>query len=334
MPQGKVNAVGGPDARGGDRTELQKWTSPCDAREALALWAEAFGEAEAALEAPQLDGSEAGENLDLLFALREDGVLVGTLHATISRENPALCGLSGMCVAPEYRGRGLAGRLLGDMLKELSARGVRTAFLGTDNPVAARLYRRFGFSFLPGSNVMARYMGDGAADGEFRRFGWAEGPFRLEEGSPKARIPLIPLALHRGSQLLLDANAGLLSCAEVTQRSCMGLYPKYAAIRQAGGAFFCAWDAAGTLGAVASALPIGEGVRADFFCCDAFYPAVSGLLSMCEARFGAVSLWIARDDAGKRNCVEQLGYRPAGERLLPVGRLCVPCVSYERPQRR
>ena len=310
--------------------ELLKRMSPCDAGEALALWEAVFGAAEAALEAPQLDGSEAGENLDMLFELRDAGKLIGTVHATIPRERGAMCGLSGMCVASEYRGRGLARRLFGGMLEELEGMGVEAFWLGTDNPAAARLYAKFGFSFLPGSNVMARFPRGDAAAFDRGTFGRAILPFRPEEGAPGARVPLIPLALRRGNQFLLDANAGLFSSAWVTQRSCMGLYPKYEAIRAAGGAFFCAWDAAGTLGAVASAVPGARGARADFFCCESFYPSIPELLRRCEARFGALSLRLSPDDAGKRACAEGLGYRPAGEETVAACRLRVPCVVYCR----
>ena len=307
--------------------DLERVCSPCDGAEALALWAQIFGEAEAALEAPQIDGSEADENADLLLLLRDGAKLAGTLHATIPRAAPGLCGLSGMCVAPEYRGRGLAKRLLDAMLRELDAAGVEATFLGTDNPAAAGLYAAFGFAFLPGSNVMARYGRGGARAFDERTYGAPRRRFDLREGSPGMRIPLVPLALRRGGPLLMDCNAPLFSSAAVTQRSCMGLYPRYAAIRGRGGAVFGAW-ADGVLGAVASVAPTPEGPRADFFCCEAFLPSVPLLLAQCRARFGALRLQIAAGDAGKRALVEALGFRPGETSLLAFDWLRTPVVTY------
>ena len=308
---------------------LERVCAPCDGAEVLALWTQAFGEAEAALEKPQIDGSEVGENADLLYLLWDGAKLAGALHATVPRAAPGLCGLSGMCVAPEYRGRGLAKQLLDAMLGELDAMGVEAAFLGTDNPAAAGLYAGFGFGFLPGSNVMARYARGSARAFDDRAFKAPRKNFNIREGSPGMRIPLIPLALRRGGPLLMDCNAPLFSSAAVTQRSCMGLYPKFEGIWKGGGAVFGAWSE-GVLGAVASVKPTARGPRVDFFCCEAFLPAVPGLLAQCRERFGELRFQIVPGDADKRALVEGLGYRPGETTLLAFDWLHIPAVTYTR----
>ncbi len=307
---------------------MEKIWSPCDGGEILALWSAVFGEAEAALEAPQIDGTEAGENEDFLYVVRDAGRLAGTIHATVPRAAPTLCGLSGMCVAPEYRGRGLARGLFHAMLEDLDGAGVEAAFLGTDNPVAAGLYAGFGFAFLPGSNVMARFQRGGALEYERRTLLRPRERFEIRPFSPAMRIPMIPLVLHRGSQFLLDRNAGIFSSAAVTQRSCMGLYPKYESMLRGGGGGYCAWAEDGVLGAIASVKMTDEGPIADFFGCDAFLSAVPELLERCRERFGPLRFQIAVVDGGKRACVERLGYRPGETVLAAFGRGCVPCVTY------
>ena len=59
----------------------------------------------------------------------------------------ALAGLYGIHTAPEWRGRGLATALCAALLELGSARGASTAYLQVeaDNPIARRLYARFGF---------------------------------------------------------------------------------------------------------------------------------------------------------------------------------------------
>ena len=75
-----------------------------------------FGAEEAALERVQLDGSEAADNLDFALAAWDGDRPVGAVHATIPRRTCDLAGLSGMCVVPERRGKGLARALFGAMV--------------------------------------------------------------------------------------------------------------------------------------------------------------------------------------------------------------------------
>ena len=66
----------------------------------------------------------------------------------------------------------------------------------------------------------------------------------MEEGGPGARIPIIPLIVTPHDWRVLDANTGILSARYALVRSCMGLYPKYQALREGGhGSWFTARDA-------------------------------------------------------------------------------------------
>lgn len=283
------------------------------------------------MERPQIDGTEAGKNRDILLMLRDGDRLVGTLHSTMPQHIPALCGLSGMCVRPEYRGRDLSKMLLTTMLDILDGEGVKAAFLGTDNPVAARLYAGYGFRFYPGSNVMARFIGCDALGFENEAYRSVAGPFAVEAGSPKARIPMIPLVLAREGYVLMDCNAQIMSTSHVTQRSCMGLYQRYEDIARQGGGWFCAWDCRGTLGGMASAMPTKSIARADFFTYTGFDEAVPMLIDACRERFGPLYFTVSPWDAAKRRWLERLGYRESREVMLEIGPFRVPCLRYVEP---
>lgn len=306
--------------------ELIRYTSPCDCAAVLRLWEATFGAAEAALEAPQLDGSEQAHNLDILYVAVEGDKLLGTIHATVPRGCPSVAGLSGMCTVPESRGLGLGRILFTKILEEIDRLGVETAYLGTGNPVAAKLYHSLGFSFLPGSNVMVRYKHGDTVDFTQRIFGPTPTGITIRPGNPALRIPLIPLVLHRGKFKVLDRNTGLMSSREMLQASCMGLYPKYAALP----GFWGAVSDTGVLGAVASIGPGENGETvADLFCCDSFAHTAAALLDTC-AQAGATCLHIADYDTEKQALVQGLGYRPCGPTAIKVGPFTLPATVYHR----
>ena len=136
---------------------ITKRIAPCPSPQLLDLWKNTFGEAEANLETPQIDGSELDNNMDILYLAEDGQTLAGSIHATLPNHARTLCGLSGMCVAPRYRGIGLSRTLFAHMMSYLEGSGTNAFFLGTNNPIAAKLYASFGFGFLPGSNVMGLY---------------------------------------------------------------------------------------------------------------------------------------------------------------------------------
>lgn len=306
--------------------ELTRYTSPCDCGAALRLWEDTFGAAEAALEAPQLDGSENAHNLDILYLATEGDTLLGTIHATIPHNCPTIAGLSGMCTVPAARGTGLGRILFTKILEEIDSLGVEVSYLGTGNPIAAKLYHSLGFSFLPGSNVMVRYKRGDTVDFTHRVFDPTPTDVQLTPGSPALRIPLIPLVLHRGSLKVLDRNAGLMSSREMLQASCMGLYPKYAALP----GFWGAVSGSGVLGAIASIAPADSGETvADFFCCDSFADTVPALLDTCRIH-GASCLHIADHDTVKQSLVRKLGYRPCEATTIRIGAFTLPATVYRK----
>ncbi len=297
--------------------EIKRYTPPFDHEPILKLWGEIFGKAEAELERPQIDGTESAYNEDITFVAQEDGVILGTVHVTIPKIGPKLCGVGGVCTTLAARGKGVGKWLFGAVMEELDRDGVEAMVLGTGNLVAAKLYHGFGFAFRPGSNVMMRYAKGDTVDFERELFA-PPAQVQVVEGNPSMRIPLVPLVLHRSKLMVLDCNTALVNSAHLTQLSCMGLYPKCMDLMARGGHCFGAVSDRGVLGGMASVEPTPEGMRADLFFCDSFAHAAPQLLDACrQAAGGEVYLQIADGDTAKKQLAEQLGFHPAEKTTLP-----------------
>ena len=287
--------------------EIVRYTAPFDYEKVLSVIEETFGKSEAMLELPQMNGAEAENNIDWIYVATEGDTFLGTVHATIPKKEPRICGVSGVCTSSQARGKGVAKALFGKMMEDIDAAGVQVSLLGTGNPIAAKLYASFGFSYLVCSGVMIRLRNCDIVD--YTRKAYAVQPQRFEivEGSADFRIPIIPLILHQGGQLLLDCNTNILGRGMFSQSCCMSLFQRYLTLREKGGQFFGAVDDTGLLGAIASVMPTESGLRADFFCAKPFASATPELLKRCE-EVGPVYLQLFEGDKEKRAIAEELGY--------------------------
>ena len=307
--------------------QLIRRCAPYDATAALKLLEDTFGMDEVLLEAPQLSGKEAAINKDIVWEAWDGDALVGTIHATIPLACPHICGLSAMATHPSVRGKGLGRILFAKILEEIDSQGVTTAFLGTSNPIAAKLYHSLGFSFLPGSHVMVRYLKGDTVDFSRKYYAAACSEIDIQKDTSAIRIPLIPLTAIGSKTKVLDVNTGLLHRDFVTQRSCMGLYPRYDKLQEQGGHFYAAFDKGGILGAILSTMPTKSGLRADFFCCEGFEGALYQLLTCCEE---PVYLQIAECDEEKQALAQKLGFSPVCEaKLLSCGDVWLPFRIYK-----
>ncbi|MDO4809508.1 MAG: GNAT family N-acetyltransferase [Eubacteriales bacterium] len=309
--------------------EIVRREAPFACEDVLALWAKIFGKEEALLEKTQIDGSETAFNRDVMYVAYENGKAVGTIHATFPKAAPMFCGLSGMCTDQAVRGTGLGRILFEKIVEESEKQGAEYTFLGTSNPLAAKLYHSCGFSFLPGTNIMARFKDGGRFDMDSRFFREKPAGMTVCEGTPAERIPLIPLAAYRGPFFLMDRNTGIFTSDVVNQVSCMGLYPRYADLADRGGRWFTAEDTAAKVpGALLSAVPAEGRVRADFFCADGFLDAVPELLSLVSGEDVFFEVF-ARDEK-KRELLQKNGYRPVAEKTVSVREFMIPCITYEK----
>jgi len=309
--------------------EITRHTAPFACRDVEVLLSHIFGDGTAP-EVPILRGSEARENMDVVYTAYEGDTLLGTVRATIPKDNGTICGISDVCTAPAARGMGLGKRLFRMLTDEVFASGVEAAFLGTSNPVAAKMYRSCGFAFLPGSNVMARFADGDWVDFIKRRYETPPAAVRMVPGGASMRIGAIPLILHRSGLHVLDCNAGQFGTEFATQLACMGVYPRYESVCSRGGRFWGAVGTDKTLGALASVLPTDAGLRADVTWGAAWTDAAAQLLRCCEQETGGVYLLIADVDTRKQKFVTDLGYMPQDASVLNHGYLQLPCHSYRK----
>lgn len=310
--------------------EIKRLMAPMACEDIVALWTEIFGADEAALEKPQIDGSETEFNNDVMYLAYEGETLVGTIHATFPKNAPYLCGLSGMCTRESVRGTGLGRILFQKIVEEADTQGALYTFLGTGNPLAAKLYHSCGFSFLPGSNVMARFSEGDRIDMDRRFFLKVPEEFTVCEGNPSLRIPLIPFVLYRGPHFLMDINTGIFSSDIVNQVSCMGLYPRYEDLKREGGQWFAAVSKeTGIPGALLSVKETDTGRRADFFYAEGFTNTIPALFESVSTDKDLYFM-VSERDTEKQRILSQLGYRPLEESLETVREFSVPCVKYKK----
>lgn len=308
--------------------QITRYEAPFDSKDILAILAEEFGAEEAALERPQFDGSETQYNTDIAYIAREGDTLLGCIHATIPRHFPKIAGLSAMVTKATARGTGLGKRLFGDIVNDLDSMNVETIFLGTNNPIAHKLYSKFGFAYTFGSCIMMRTVLGAPIDLQNSLYKAHPGNIVIRPGSPEMRIPIIPLILNRGSCILLDANAGIADCALLTQTSCMGLYQKYRNILSDGGKFFCAYSDSGILGAVASVKPTDVGNRCDFFSAPGFESALEPLVEECRKAIGKVYFQLAEGDP-KLKYAEQWNLKEFSRSFYDCRGIKIPTVNFE-----
>ncbi|MCZ6678140.1 MAG: GNAT family N-acetyltransferase [Candidatus Poribacteria bacterium] len=266
-----------------------------------------------------LTGAEREHNYDGFYLVREGKQLVGTTHLTMSQANPALGGLGEVAVPPEFRRRGIARMLCKRARDVFCERGGQALFLGTGNPAAARVYHRLGWWKLAGANVMALITSGDSPEAflvdDFRQ----PGPVTIAPGTAQDRIPMIPLLVSPHNWQVLDANVGMFSTRYAVQSSCMGLFPKYAALSPDGqGAWFSARTDGGRLVGLSTARLDSSG-RAEV---DGFvHQNASGAWTDL---IGAAMRWAAEqgvttfralvsiEDEDKRSMFEGLGFRQIG----------------------
>lgn len=311
--------------------EIKKYIAPFDAKEPLKHLEQIFGIEERLLEECQLNGSEAEYNKDIVYLAYENHTLLGMIHATIPHKTPYLAGLSAMFTTPAARGKGIGNILFKAIVDELSALGVRLAVLGTSNPIAAKLYTKYDFAFHQGSNVMTRFSDGYMVDFSNDYYRFPKGKITVQMGDPSMRIPIVPLVLQSDFPLILDINTKIFNSTTITQRSCMGLYPRYMDLKENGGEYYCAFDEAGTLGAVASVSPQIDGAfRADFFSLPAFESAISEIIRKIEDAFGNVYFEIAKSDTVKKKHLEEIGFKSSCHSHCKTDDFIINTVKYTR----
>ena len=308
--------------------EIEIVKAPFDASEVLDLIERTFGRGERELESIQLDGSESEYNDDVVFIAREDGAMLGTMHITIPRVNPTLAGVSGVVTTEAARGKGVGGRLFAEAVRYMDSIGVEASFLGTGNPIAAKMYDKNGFRYVYGTGVMMRYSLGHEADFNRQYQGNYEGAITVCEGNQSLRIPLIPLAVHKSASVIYDINTDIVSSSYITQGSCMSLFPRYLRLMKSGGAYYFAKDERGVIGAVMSLKNVDGRSRVDFFCFESFTSVIPQMLSLVTEKCGEVFFEVASSDVKKAEIIKALGYIKEEASVYSINGFDLPTVKY------
>ena len=265
-------------------------------------------------------GKEAKHNRDIVYVARKDGQPAGTAHLTICKSDPSLGGLGGVLTDPEFRGMGIATRLCCMVRDDFRAWGGRALFLGTDNPVAFRVYRRCGWRKLAGANVMVLMTNGESPEGFLEGYFGKRRRVTIIGATPAVRIPMIPLIVAPHDWELLDANAGICSTRYAIQKSCMGLYPRYEMIPAGGkGAWFAACaDDGRTVGLATARLRDSGECQVDGFVhenfADEWRPLMRSIMGWAEeAGEAGLLAEVSVEDEDKGALFESFGFREVGE---------------------
>ncbi|MCM8765066.1 MAG: GNAT family N-acetyltransferase [Candidatus Omnitrophica bacterium] len=205
------------------------------------FWASIFGQEYLASQntITILSGKEKNHNKDLIFAAKFKNSIVSTVHLTVSLFDKRIGGIGEVATVAEHRGKGFAKILCQNAIKEFEKMGGRWLFLGTSNPVAARMYHSLGWRYVTGSRVMFRDCEGQSPETFFTEYFLyiKKHKIRVVRGDTRFRLQVIPVAIIPYDEPLLDLNAGLFSTRWFIQQSCMGLYPRYENIDRAGAWF-------------------------------------------------------------------------------------------------
>ncbi len=266
-------------------------------------------------------GSEKSHNTNVIFVARESGRLAGTCQVTQPLALPSLGGLSQVATSPELQGSGIATRLCRMAADEFRSSGGEALFLGTGNPDAARVYHRLGWRKFAGANVMVNITSGASPEAYLVDYFKGLGHAAVSPASPHERVPMIPLLLFPHDWQVLDANAKTYSTRYSVQRSCMGLYRRYAALGNAGrGAWFSARTPEGQVVGLSSARLDSAG---GCYFVDGF--AASSHLDLPRQLIEAAMEWsrgraaskvrarLSVVDGEKRSLFESLGFRDVSE---------------------
>ena len=145
------------------------------------------------------------------------------------RANPEFAGIGEVATRPDYRGKGIAGRLCRQVLEEFTSNGGEAVFLGTENPDAARIYRRLGWRKIANSTDYVNVTTGDSPEEYLADYFRTPSPVNIVTGDASLRVPMIPLLLTPHDWQVLDGNlpTPMISTRYAEQNSCMGLCRKY-----------------------------------------------------------------------------------------------------------
>jgi GNAT superfamily N-acetyltransferase len=139
--------------RSGEAAELWKVTSPAPAwTDRILPFLSHKGEPWLGTMRGALDAGLAGLTMNC-FECVVGGEIVGNITIVESLDRPVGI-LQHVFTPPEQRQKGIAKALMDVVCRDFTDRRGRALYLGTDNPVAARIYRGFGFRDVGDAGMM------------------------------------------------------------------------------------------------------------------------------------------------------------------------------------
>ena len=293
-----------------------------ETEEVLKLIGLTFGEEEEMLERRQLCGEESEYNADYLFTAYEDGKLLGNIHLTVCGTNGTVGCLGGLVTVPEARGKGVATKLFADACECFDKLGGRMLFLGTGNPVAARMYEKFGFRFITGTAIMVRVKDSPLFD--VCREMYSDKEYEIIEMNDSCRVPIIPIVADRGRDILMDFNANIINNQYATQNSCTGLYPRFLKIKE-NGRVMVARLKNGAVAAVLTERSDGEIHNIDCFAYTGFEEALPQMLEKAIEMDRNYSAVICKKDTEKLQLFKSFGFSTDSEYDYEFNNIHIPC---------
>lgn len=292
----------------------------------LKLISDTFGIEEEILERRQLFGDEKDKNIDYLFTALEDKKLIGTLHLTITKSNHSFGCLGGMVIAPEARGKGIASILFNNACSYFDKLGGKCLFLGTSNPIALKLYEKYGFRFLSGTSIMVRTTENAYFD--FLKNIYTNQNYKIVKIDDSSRIPIIPLIASRCRDILMDSNCNIVNSLYATQNSCTGLYPRFLNLSNFGNSYVAKLDNQGII-AILTEKIINNTHNIDCFSYKGYENILHELLKQTLENNVKYSAIIAKEDYDKQKLFESFNFKIIKEYDFNFNKIHIPCYYYE-----
>ena len=289
------------------------------AKELFAFWEKIFGPEDPDIPIGVFLGEESQHNRHVVLAERDRDVLAGTCGILTPRANPEFAGIGEVATRPDYRGQGIAGRLCRQALDEFASNGGEAVFLGTENPDAARIYRRLGWRKIANSTDYVNITSGDSPEEYLADYFRTPAPVNIVPGDASLRVPMIPLLLTPHDWQVLDGNlpAPMISTRYAEQNSCMGLCRKYYyLVKRDNAAWFAAKTSDGRLVGISTAWIDTDGVyHVDGFIHARFSDTYNALISAAiewgtQQRAVQIAARLSVEDEEKRAEFEALGFRP------------------------
>tara|TARA_Y100001960_G_scaffold51087_1_gene52038 strand:+ start:17647 stop:18618 length:972 start_codon:yes stop_codon:yes gene_type:complete len=185
-----------------------------------------------------LRGSEKNINQINLYSIEKERQILSTVVLIFQIDNPSISGIGEVCTELNSRGNQFAYNLCMLARDEFfSIDGSQCNFLGTINPLAAKIYKKLGWKKIENSYVMYNSINYSNFDHFLEEKYIKSEKLIISEGSSYFRLSLIPFILSNKNVLYSDMNIGISS--ETISAACLSLYEMYNSLLNRKGRWFC-----------------------------------------------------------------------------------------------